>query len=255
MREKNLEQLMKIWGCAPCEQVRVLSEHFYKRPWAHLDLSLQNESLAHLDLANAANASKVIFSALHQNDFEVGYGGYGEERCFYLQSEHFTSPKGQRSVHLGVDLFVPEFSEVLCPWEGAVHSFCDNKNYLDYGPTIIIRHCTEGIVWHTLYGHLSRSSLEALAPGKEVRADARLAWVGAANENGGWPPHLHFQVILNLEGWTGDYPGVSTRAERELYLNNCPDPGFLLRPRLKGVVRPMCSSAQDDRAERRYVSA
>ena len=52
---------------------------------------------------------------------------------------------------------------------------------------------------------------------------------GAANENGNWPPHLHFQIILNMGNYNGDYPGVCKRSEREEYLQNCPDPDIILQ--------------------------
>jgi peptidoglycan LD-endopeptidase LytH len=47
-------------------------------------------------------------------------------------------------------------------------------------------------------------------------------------ENGNWPPHLHFQLIADMEGWKGDYPGVCKYSEREKWLGNCPDPDLVL---------------------------
>jgi hypothetical protein len=47
-------------------------------------------------------------------------------------------------------------------------------------------------------------------------------------ENGHWPPHLHFQLIIDMGKAKGDYPGVCKYSEREKYLDNCPDPGFIL---------------------------
>ena len=52
--------------------------------------------------------------------------------------------------------------------------------------------------------------------------------LGDPAENGGWPPHLHFQCMLDMEGYSGDYPGVCKWCEREQYLRNCPDPALLL---------------------------
>jgi hypothetical protein len=52
--------------------------------------------------------------------------------------------------------------------------------------------------------------------------------LGIPAENGGWPPHLHFQCIVDMEGYMGDYPGVCKWSEREQYLRNCPDPIQLL---------------------------
>jgi len=60
-------------------------------------------------------------------------------------------------------------------------------------------------------------------------------------ENGQWPPHLHFQVVVDMEvpalpasrqgaiGRKGDYPGVCRLPEKERFLNNCPDPDLILQ--------------------------
>ena len=49
------------------------------------------------------------------------------------------------------------------------------------------------------------------------------------HENGHWPPHLHFQIILDMQLKEGDYPGVCKYSEREKYLANCPDPDLILQ--------------------------
>jgi len=58
-----------------------------------------------------------------------------------------------------------------------------------------------------------------------------IAHFGEPNENGHWPPHLHFQIILDMELKQGDYPGVCKYSERQKYLANCPDPDFILQMR------------------------
>ncbi|RYZ44700.1 MAG: peptidase M23, partial [Chitinophagaceae bacterium] len=44
-----------------------------------------------------------------------------------------------------------------------------------------------------------------------------------------WPPHLHFQIIKDMHGWKGDYPGVCRFSEKEAYLQNCPDADLILQ--------------------------
>jgi murein DD-endopeptidase MepM/ murein hydrolase activator NlpD len=156
-------------------------------------------------------------------------GGYGEERGVY--SPVLFAPPGEepRTVHLGLDIFAPARAEVLAPLDGRVHSFADNAREGDYGPTIILEHEPEpGLVFHTLYGHLARASLDGLHAGKTFAAGTRLAVLGAREENGGWAPHLHFQIILDIGEWKGDYPGVCKRSEQAHWLARCPDPGPLL---------------------------
>jgi len=48
--------------------------------------------------------------------------------------------------------------------------------------------------------------------------------LGKPDENGGWPPHLHFQLIRDMQGFVGDYPGVCAKQDLTFYANNCPDP-------------------------------
>jgi hypothetical protein len=50
------------------------------------------------------------------------------------------------------------------------------------------------------------------------------AYLGTAEENVNWPPHLHFQLIYDLQGRSGDYPGVCFREELSFQKKNCPDP-------------------------------
>jgi murein DD-endopeptidase MepM/ murein hydrolase activator NlpD len=117
---------------------------------------------------------------------------------------------------------------VFTPLPARVHSSQINDNPGDYGPTIILEHDAGREKFYTLYGHLGRDSLKGLKPGAAFMAGEQVASLGARNENGGWPPHLHFQVILDLKGKRGDYPGVCRRSERDHWLAVCPDPRPLL---------------------------
>jgi len=159
----------------------------------------------------------------------VRVGGYGEDRSLYTQA--LFAPEGDepRTVHLGIDVFAPAGAAVYTPLSGRVHSSLINDNPGDYGPTIILEHTPiAGLTFHTLYGHLDRDSLKGLKPGTAFMAGEKIAELGTKRENGGWPPHLHFQIILEIGNAKGDYPGVCKRSERDHWLSICPDPGPLL---------------------------
>lgn len=162
----------------------------------------------------------------------AGLGRYDEARLIYTSPVF--RPSGDplaegRTVHLGMDVFVPPGSDIFAPLDGTVHSFRDNAARLDYGPTIILEHApAPGVRFYTLYGHLSRGSLARLEPGKTVLKGERLAAVGAMDENGGWPPHLHFQIIVDMLGRSGDFPGVAPHADRGLWTALSPDPNLIL---------------------------
>ncbi|RYF49042.1 MAG: peptidase M23, partial [Cytophagaceae bacterium] len=80
-----------------------------------------------------------------------------------------------------------------------------------------------------LYGHLSRKDLQGLAVGQQVTVNQQVGQFGNVEENGHWPPHLHFQLMLDMEGNMGDYPGVCRPSDKEKYLQNIPDPNLLLQ--------------------------
>jgi murein DD-endopeptidase MepM/ murein hydrolase activator NlpD len=155
-------------------------------------------------------------------------GGYGEDRGVY--SQVLFAPEGEepRTVHLGFDIFAPAGTEVITPLNARVHSSRINDQPGDYGPTIILEHTpVPGLTFHTLYGHLDRDSLKGLKPGTAFMAGEKIAELGTKRENGGWAPHLHFQVILDIGSAKGDYPGVCRRSEMDHWLSICPDPAPL----------------------------
>jgi 4-aminobutyrate aminotransferase-like enzyme len=135
----------------------------------------------------------------------------------------------QRTIHLGLDLFAPANTSVHAPLAGTVEAFANNREALDYGPVVILKHATDGgEIFHTLYGHLSTESLKKLEIGKEIQEGEKFGQLGTAEENGGWPPHLHFQIILDLLGLGTDFPGVARASERGVWTKLSPDPNLLL---------------------------
>lgn len=174
--------------------------------------------------------SNYVSARLAAAKTRYGIGGYNEHRTMYSRSKVFDSVPGEepRRLHLGIDIWGPAGTPVSTPLHGTVHSFAFNDQFGDYGATLILAHDLPGGVIHSLYGHISLKDLEGIYPGKEVKAGELIAHFGLAHENGHWPPHLHFQLIINMAGCNGDYPGVCKYSERERYLVNSPDPDCLL---------------------------
>jgi murein DD-endopeptidase MepM/ murein hydrolase activator NlpD len=168
---------------------------------------------------------EVVEQYLQSAHAQVAYGGYLEVRNLYQRSDVFQQPNTEaRNIHLGLDLWTKAGTPVLAAWDGVIHSFQDNRALGDYGPTIILKHTFSEITFYTLYGHLHRGSLTFLQIGQKVQAGDVIASLGTAEENGDYAPHLHFQIILNLQGKSGDYPGVCAASEVDFYKANCPDP-------------------------------
>ena len=194
-----------------------------------LDLTAKNETLSFKNYCDTKCFSDWINNQIAASKGNYGIGGYNENRVIYNRSSHFVSEGELRSLHLGVDIWAPAGTKVFCPLAGLVHSFKFNSNFGDYGATIILQHQIGSSTFHTLYGHLSLSSIAHLAEGQKFQPGDLLATFGQPEDNGNWPPHLHFQVIVDMEGFKGDYPGVCKYSERERYLQNCPDPNLILR--------------------------
>ncbi|MGM0581919.1 MAG: peptidoglycan DD-metalloendopeptidase family protein, partial [Bacteroidota bacterium] len=156
-----------------------------------LDFSNQNADLLKLDLQSTQNFNDYIFGYLKQKAKKYGHGGYLENRMIYQRSTHFQQGES-RCMHLGVDVWCEAFHPLYAPLDAKVHSFADNNNFGDYGPTIILEHELNNEKFFTLYGHLSLASLEKLAIGDEIKKGEKFSELGPFPENGDWPPHLHF---------------------------------------------------------------
>jgi 4-aminobutyrate aminotransferase-like enzyme len=53
--------------------------------------------------------------------------------------------------------------------------------------------------------------------------------VGDLDVNGGWPPHLHFQLISDLLDRDGEFPGVARADQRAVWKSLSPDPNLVAR--------------------------
>ena len=174
--------------------------------------------------------SDYINTQLRHANAKYGIGGYAERRNFYGRSNMYNATESNepRRIHLGIDIWAPAGTPVFAPFGGVVHSVGFNNQHGDYGATIILLHQLDNVPFHTLYGHVSYTDL-GLREGQFFSIGEEFAHFGEPHENGNWPPHLHFQIIIDMEMKKGDYPGVCANSEREKYLRNCPDPDLILQ--------------------------
>jgi peptidoglycan LD-endopeptidase LytH len=206
-----------------------------------LDFTSANNDLTSTILQDTRSFTQYITQKLSHSGARYGIGGYAEHRTVYSRSKLFgfsqVSPTGgdlegaaePRRLHLGTDIWGKPHTAVMAPLNGIVHSFAFNDAFGDYGATIILTHQLYDVSFYTLYGHLSLNSIKNLQEGQRVSKGDIFAEFGIPSENGQWPPHLHFQIIADLQGWQGDYPGVCKFSEKEIWLSNCPDPDLILQ--------------------------
>lgn len=209
----------------------VINPDYRSSEYTPLDLSSANKSLDVAILRDPEKHHAQLQAFLKDRQARVAYGGYLEQRKLYDRSDYFqaATPGDKRNIHLGIDLWCDAGTSVIAPLDGTIHSFQENTNFGDYGPTIILKHEVENVVFHTLYGHLSKTSLEGLEIGKKIKGGDQIAALGQPFENGDYAPHLHFQIIMDMQGMNGDYPGVCSKNSLEYYRQNCPDPNLLLK--------------------------
>lgn len=212
------------------QNVKVIAKSIDYSHYPPLDLSITNEAFRKHNIDNATDFEKYIESYLAENNAKVAFGGYNEVRNLYKRSEIFNDSKTEeRNIHIGLDLWIKAGTSVLAALDGFIHSFNYNTGIGDYGPTIILEHKIENQRFYTLYGHLSLESIAEIEIGGLVKKGQQIATLGDASVNGDYAPHLHFQIIKNIENNFGDYPGVCGKSDLDYYLENCPDPNLLLK--------------------------
>jgi peptidoglycan LD-endopeptidase LytH len=196
-----------------------------------LDFTANNKLLQATNLLDTEAFNVAVQQMLNKKQARIGVGGYLEDRFIYRRSKHFDVSAESRNLHLGVDVWIDAGTAIYSPLDATVHSFQDNDNFGDYGPTIILAHKLDEVTFYTLYGHLNRASLHGLEVGKHIAKGEQIAEVGPYPENGNWPPHLHFQVMCSMDDKYGDYPGVATTSEKPKYEVICPNPNLILQCR------------------------
>lgn len=221
---RNVEKLLESIVPAP-----IINGIAYSK-YVSIDLSVFNQELTKEHLEKADEFENYIENHLIKNNAHVAYGGYCEERNLYKRSVAFKDNNTpERNIHIGLDLWLKAESVINAPLEGTVHSFKNNIGLGDYGPTIILEHQLKNEKFYTLYGHLSLKTIENIKVGQLFKKGEVMATLGNSNVNGNYAPHLHFQIIKNIENYWGDYPGVCNKEEIDFYTENCPDPNLILK--------------------------
>lgn len=212
------------------ENIKVIDSSIPNAQYIPIDLSVNNMELSTINLQNSNDFETFIKNYLRTNKAKVAFGGYNETRNLYRKNSLFDSDAfNERNIHIGMDFWTNAGTLVLAAVDGTVYGFDYNAGAGNYGPTIILKHHFENHTFYTLYGHLSVKSIEDIEIGMHFQKGQEIATLGDSAINGGYAPHLHFQIIKNIEANLSDYPGVCSKENLEYYLENCPDPHLLLK--------------------------
>jgi len=226
---------IKRWLAANSDSAAsLLNTDLKTAPSVVFDLSVGSTLLgAKPGVANSSEVKERLHAEMRRKSAAFGVGRYDEARPVYTSPLFGASSNPtdeRRTVHLGLDLFVEPGTPLRAPLDGVVHTLRNNSAPLDYGPVVILRHETkDGEIFFTLYGHLTKETLQGLKTGQKVGRGQEFASVGATEENGGWTPHVHLQIILDLLDLDADFPGVAYASQRAVWTSLSPDPNLLLK--------------------------
>lgn len=224
--------IFKDWIAKQGSQLKpIIAKNLENAHWLDLGMDsveLGNQSIVLDDVQLKDQIEKVI----QESGKSVGLGKYNEVRPFYTSSAfEVDSNDGPawRTVHLGLDVFINAGETVFAPLKGTIYSVADNVGNRNYGPTIILKHdILPELIFYTLYGHVDKSTLAKWKAGDKVKAGAPIGKIGDLHENGGWSPHLHFQIMLDTLEKEGDFPGVAAPMLIDVWKSICPDPWLLV---------------------------
>ncbi|PWL18960.1 hypothetical protein DKP76_05710 [Falsochrobactrum shanghaiense] len=164
------------------------------------------------------------------NNIELGVGPWGEKRTVYTDKA-FESRfmEGVRRIHhLGVDLFMPAGTPLYTPLDATVRSVEIEPDPLGYGGLIALEHRPQDCpAFITLWGHMAHEALSRLKPGQELAAGDLVGYMGDIHENGGWTPHLHFQISTDTALSATEILGVGEAHYLDVWADIFPDASML----------------------------
>ena len=177
-----------------------------------------------------AELDRRIQRVLAEQGATIGAGGYDEARLIYAWPNEPAASE-PRTIHMGFDLSLAAGSPLYAPLDGVVHGFEDAVGHHDYGPVIVLRHRTDDadpVEFYSLYGHLTRDSLDGLRVGQTIAKGAVFARVGSAPTNGDWWPHVHLQLVTDMLDVPCNVDGAVRASQRRVWRSLSPDPNLML---------------------------
>ena len=201
---------------------------------AHLlDLSVSSKWIGHEKEFNNLDLFQFKINQLQKEvPDKIIAGGYLEPRPIYTSAEYDkigNSGRESRTIHLGVDFWLPENTAVHALFDSEVMIAVNDAGDKEYGGLVVLKHHIQDLEFYTLYGHLSIKSATKNIVGTIIKKGEKIGNLGNHLENGNWAPHLHFQVMLSLLDYTKDFPGVTYYNQVNVWKSICPDPNLVFK--------------------------
>lgn len=217
------ENLTDILKRHQSEFLPLLAPEWCNKKMLELDLSPDNPDTKGIDFSDPVTFQNWTNQQLKKHNAEIAIGRYLEERVVYTHGQY-----GDRCVHVGLDIGLPAKTALYAPLDATVEGYADYNQPGDYGPTLLLKHELDGVVFYSLYGHLSRDSYDLYQEGKHFKAGDLIGYIGDTHENGGWPTHVHVQIMKNKVGSGSTYQGVVSIAVKPLEKDSHYDPNKLI---------------------------
>jgi 4-aminobutyrate aminotransferase-like enzyme/Ser/Thr protein kinase RdoA (MazF antagonist) len=199
----------------------------------HLDLSVASSFVGHQKEFNNLDLFQFKIEQLQKEvPNKILSGGYLEPRNLYTSAEYDTLGnygKQSRTIHIGVDFWLPENTPVHALFDGEVMIVENDAGDKEYGGFIVLKHQQKDWCFYTLYGHNTPESVLKHNLGDVIKKGEQVAVLANYPENGNWAPHLHFQVMLSLLDYKNDFPGVAYFNQIEVWKSMCPNPNLLFK--------------------------
>jgi 4-aminobutyrate aminotransferase-like enzyme/Ser/Thr protein kinase RdoA (MazF antagonist) len=196
-----------------------------------LDISVSSRWIGHASELNDLDYYEYKIKKLQdQVPDKIIAGGYLEPRSLYTSSAYDKSGNNgleSRTIHLGIDFWLGAGTPVHALFDGVVITAVHDVGDKEYGGLIILKHQVDNLEFYTLYGHLSIASIETREIGQAIKKADCLGHLGQYPENGNWPTHLHFQIMLSILDYDNDFPGVAYPEELDVWKSICPDPNLI----------------------------
>ena len=223
------ENLLKEW----MQQQNFKFSHLFptvnRNKIHHLDLSVSSKWIGHQNDFNDLDLFQFKIDRLQQKSPDkIIAGGYLEPRPLYTLTAYDkvgNHGKESRSIHLGVDFWLPAHAFI----DGEVVFAVNDSGNKEYGGLVVLKHQLKAFTFYTLYGHLTVESATNNIVGNTIKKWELIGKLGNYPENGNWAPHLHFQLMLSLLDYNDDFPGVAYHSQIEVWKSICPDPNLLIK--------------------------
>lgn len=165
-----------------------------------------------------------------------GFGRYDEDRVGMYEAPLFKNEgEGEmRTVHMGLDVGAAEGTPIFAPVNCQIWGAANLANEGDYGGTLVLQAQWDTFDLFMLLGHLSKATTSRWKSGDRVEKGDLLGWLGGPRENGGWNPHLHWQLSW-LKPLRVDLPGAVRPRHRDWARRVFPDPTPCLGRALAGI--------------------